>query len=194
QNSSIFSDTAPHIQNPPSTPDLRDSASSEGEHTPPTSEVPPTKSHELHNHEPVVSTNESRVEEEQAPLLPSVEQPLLIDTENVSSQSSEQGSPTPTPTESHHSQLTLDDLSEQYPNQGPQDPFSTLDDQGESSSEEDGDEVSYDQIMTGWDPVRHIAGKKRAHSPEAECPEEHIPEEDSEETPYDQIMTGWDPL
>ncbi|KAI0996754.1 hypothetical protein K3495_g11430 [Podosphaera aphanis] len=41
--------------------------------------------------------------------------------------------------------------------------------------------------MTGWDPVRRIARKKRAHSPEKE-----YPESDTEGTPYDQIKTDWD--
>ena len=28
------------------------------------------------------------------------------------------------------------------------------------------EQQNYDQIMTGWDPIRPIAGQKRAHSPE----------------------------
>ncbi|KAI0990711.1 hypothetical protein K3495_g17476 [Podosphaera aphanis] len=98
-NNSIFSETLSHNHNPPSTPEFQNLTSFEGEHTPPTSEVPATKNQELYDREPVVNTNEPRVEEKQAPLLPSVEQALQIDTENVSSQNSEQGSPTPT--ESH---------------------------------------------------------------------------------------------
>ncbi|KAI1000091.1 hypothetical protein K3495_g8102 [Podosphaera aphanis] len=181
-DNSIFSETTSHNHNPPSTLEFQDLASFEGEHIQPKSENPPTKHQELYDYEPVVNTKEPRVEEKQAPFLLSVEQSLLIDAENVSSQNSEQGSPTPT--ESHHSELTLNDLSEQYPDQGSQDPIFIPDNQGESSSEEDSDEVFYDQIMPSWDPIRHIAGKKRTHSPEAECSEEHTPGDDSEETPY----------
>ncbi|KAI0990814.1 hypothetical protein K3495_g17373, partial [Podosphaera aphanis] len=48
--------------------------------------------------------------------------------------------------------------------------------------------------MTGWDPIRSIAGQKRAHSPAPEYQGESSSDKDDEQTPYDQVMTGWDPV
>ncbi|KAI0992740.1 hypothetical protein K3495_g15445, partial [Podosphaera aphanis] len=143
---SIFTDSTAKV--PPSTLAHHDLASFEGEQSPAASGV----------------TNEPRTEEEQAPSQVSEEQPLQIDSRNVSSQNSEQGSPT----DDHHSEQSLDDLLEQYPVDNSQGLVPVPEDQGESSSEEDLDDTAYDQVMTGWDPVRSTAGHKRAHSPEKE--------------------------
>ncbi|KAI1004558.1 hypothetical protein K3495_g3650 [Podosphaera aphanis] len=86
------------------------------------------------------------------------------------------------------------------------------------SPTENENEVRYDQVMTGWDPIPQIAGQKRAHSPDSNSANKNNGQdiairnnyEDSDNdtgieqlqtTPHsenspddDLIMTGWDPI
>ncbi|KAI0994088.1 hypothetical protein K3495_g14095, partial [Podosphaera aphanis] len=143
-------------------------------------------------------------EGENLPSTPAVD-PVIADDPPTPAESEEQSSqtysrsPSPascdneqsSPAESHHTDQTSQSPSPpSTPYCHSQELILQPENQGESSAEEDLEEITYDQVMTGWDPIRPIAGQKRAHSPERD----HSSEEDLEETPYDQVMTGWDPL
>lgn len=56
------------------------------------------------------------------------------------------------------------------------------------------EQVRYDQVMTGWDPIPQIAGQKRRYSPEPEIEKTRQELVEQDEPEYDKVMTGWDPI
>lgn len=129
----------------------------EGENLPSTSVVEPATADEPYvpypsNDNPVTTNFEE-------------EQPSHIHSHSPNLSNAEHSQPA----ESHQSDQTLQNLPVPSP------PYSNSEgnvmqpeNQGESSTESDFEETPPDRIMTGWDPIRPIAGQKRAHSPEKE--------------------------
>ncbi|KAI0993199.1 hypothetical protein K3495_g14985, partial [Podosphaera aphanis] len=165
-HNSLFSEASmDNLQNNiPSTPECQTPESFEGEpRTPeadlitrdeqhrPTSEGEPTT--KIDN---VTELPRSRIADDQS---------SYTDSRSVSPHNSELNSPV----ESHHSDQTIrNSPPPSSPYCHSQELILQPEDQGESSAEEDLEEIKYDQVMTGWDPVRPIAGQKRPHSPDRE--------------------------